>query len=253
MTSQPSRFPLAAGLAALTVLAAAPLAHAHEHERDRERREQTREPRLSLQAEAVSEVAQDKVDITLAAELEGTDQADVSQRLTKLSNDGLTQLRGKAGQGVTVRSGAYRIWPNTDRDGKITGWRGRAEIVLESTDLPAASSLAAQAPQGMAISDVAFSLSREARAAEEKRLLGEAATAFRARADEAAKAFGFGSYSIRKLDLAGSGAVYAQPKMAMMRAAPQSDSAPPQFEAGTATVTVSVQGEVTLGNATAKP
>lgn len=253
MTSLFPRSPLAAGLFALAAFAATPLVHAHEHDRGRDGGEHSREPRLSLQAEAVSEVPQDKIDITLAAELEGADQADVSKRLTQLSNDGLTQLRGKAGQGVTVRSGAYRVWPNTDRDGKITGWRGRAEIVVESRDLPAATALVSQAPQGMALSDVAFSLSREARAAEEKRLLGEAAAAFRERADEAAKAFGFGAYSIRKLDLAGSGAVYSQAKVAMMRAVPEADSAPPQFEAGTATVTVSVQGEVTLGEPTSKP
>ncbi len=255
--SKSPRFPVtASALALVAAFAATPMVQAQEHARDgREHREhRDREPRLSLQAEAVSEITQDKVDITLSAQLEGAEQADVSQRLTKIANDGLAQLRGKAGKEVTVRSGAYRIWPNTDRDGKITGWRGQADIVIESTDVPAASALAAQAPQGMAISDVAFSLSREARAAEEKRLLGEAAQAFRARADEAAKAFGFGTYSIRKLDLAGSGAVYGQPKMAMMRASAgmQEDAAPPQFEAGTAMVTVSVQGEVTLG-APAKP
>src|SRR5690606_25887095 len=94
------------------------------HEADR------REPRLRLQAEAVSEVPQDKVRITLASEIEGTDQAEVSQRLTKTVNDTLA-VRDKAADAVQVRTGSFRVWPNTDRDGRVTGWRGRGEVLLE--------------------------------------------------------------------------------------------------------------------------
>lgn len=238
-----SRAPLALALAALFMTAPAV---AHDDHKNR----QQREPRLTLQAQAVAEIPQDEVEMTLAAELEGAEQADVSRRLTRLVNDTLAAARKAATADVTVRTGSYRLWPSTDRDGKITAWRGRAEIVLESTDLPAASELASKvAGDHMAIAGVAFSLSREARAAEEKRLLGEAAEAFRTRADEAASAFGFEGYRIRNLDLSGSGAVYAQhQQMGMMRAMGAADTgAPPlQFEAGTATVTVSVQGEVTL-------
>src|SRR5690606_7672450 len=128
----------------------------------------------------------------------------------------------------------------TDRDGKITAWRGRAEVVLESEDLPAASALAAKLAEHMPISNIGFSLSPKARAAEEKRLLDEAADAFSQRATDAAKAFGFSGYTIRKIDLGGSGTVYSKrPEMAMAaRASFAGDAAPPQLEAGVATVTV---------------
>lgn len=213
------------------------------HESDR------REPRLRLQAEAVSEVPQDKVQVTLATEIEGTDQAEVSQRLTKTVNDTLAAVRDKADDAVRVRTGNYRIWPNTDRDGRVTGWRGRGEVLLESTDPAAAARLAAEAGGGMSIADVAFSLSREKRESEEKRLLTEAAQAFSQRAGEAAKAFGFAHYRIRSLDLSGSGAVFAKHQPQMMRAglASADAAAPLEFEPGTATVTVTVQGEVVLG------
>src|SRR5690606_6412855 len=109
--------------------------------------------------------------------------------------------------------------------------------------------VAAELANGMVISNVSFSLSPEARAAEEKRLLREAADAFSQRATDAAAAFGFGGYRIHKLDLGGSGAVYSKrPEMAMMRAGFASDAAaaPPQLEPGQATVSVAVQGEVVL-------
>src|SRR5690606_26551614 len=179
-------------------------------------------------------VQQDTVTITLAAELEGADQADVARRLTEQLNQTLEAARGVSD--IEARNGAYRLWPNTDRDGKITAWRGRAEVLLESRNLPAAAELAAKLSGHMPISNIEFSLSPEARAAEEQRLLQEAADAFAKRAGDAAKAFGFSGYDIRKIDLGGSGTVYAkQPELAMARgAAFASDAAPPQLEAGTA-------------------
>lgn len=209
-------------------------------------------PQLSLEAAAARDVAQDKVEITLANEIEGTDQAALSDKLNKLLEATLNQA--KRNTKVTSRTGDYRVWANTDRNGKITGWRGRAELVLESKDFVAASTLAGELSRMMAVSNVAFSLSREAREAEEQRLLGEAATAFKARANDAVRAFGFGSYAIRQLDLSGTGTVYQPPRPYAMRAASMeskvADSVP--LEAGKATVTVSVRGTVDLLNAPAR-
>lgn len=235
-----SRFsPLALCLAA-SLVATPALSHGPHDEK-----EHHRAPRLSLQAQASSEVQQDTVTITLAAEIEGQDQADVARRLTEQLNKTLEAARGD--KVVEARNGAYRLWPNTDRDGKITAWRGRAEVLLESRDLPAAAALASRLSGQMPIANINFSLSPQARAAEEQRLLQEAADAFAGRAQAAAKAFGFSGYDIRNIDLGGSGTVYSKgPEMAMARAAFAGDAAPPALEAGTATVTVSVQGEVAL-------
>lgn len=235
-----SRFsPLAICLAA-SLMATPAFSHGPQHDE-----KEHRAPRLSLQAQASSDVQQDTVTITLASEIEGQDQTDVAKRLTEQLNKTLEAARGE--KGVEARNGAYRLWPNTDRDGKITAWRGRAEVLLESKDLPAAAALAARLSGHMPISNIGFSLSPEARAAEEQRLLQEAAEAFSQRAGAAAKAFGFSGYDIRNIDLGGSGTVYSKgPEMGMARAALYADSAPPELEAGTATVTVSVQGEVAL-------
>lgn len=234
-----SRFsPLALCLAA-SLMAAPALSHGPQDDKE------SRAPRLSLQAQASSEVRQDTVTITLASELEGQDQADVARRLTEQLNKTLEAARGD--KVVEARNGAYRLWPSTDRDGKITAWRGRAEVLLESKDLPAAAALASRLSGQMPIANIDFSLSPEARAAEEERLLTEAADAFAGRAGAAAKAFGFSGYDIRNIDLGGSGTVSPKgPEMAMARAAFSADAAPPALEAGMATVTVSVQGEVAL-------
>lgn len=227
------------GLAATCMVGAA-YGHGAGHER------KAREPRLSLQAAAASEVAQDTVTITLAAELEGPNQADVAKRLTEALNATLKEARGQ--QGIEARNGAYRLWPSTDRDGKITAWRGLAEVELESTEFGPAAELAARLSDRMPISRIAFSLSPEARTEEEKRLLEEAAQAFRQRASDAASAFGFADYRIRQIDLGGSGVVYAQQPQATgaLRASFAAADAAPELEAGKTTVTVTVQGEVVL-------
>jgi len=206
----------------------------------------SRPPELSLQAQAVSEVAQDTVTITLAAEVQAPDQAAVGKKLTALLDQ--TMQQAKQSQAVKARNGAYRLWAVTNRDGKVTGWRGRAEILLESKDFAAASALAGELADRMPIDGIAFSLSDEARAAEEKRLLTQAANAFRDRALAAAQAFGFNGYRIRKLDLGGSGVSYAPARPRTMAAmAPEAKmSADVPLEADTVTVSVAVNGTIFL-------
>ncbi len=228
---------------ALSVASGATLAHDDSHRPGKD----ARYPRLSLQAEAVSEVPEDTVEITLAVEIEGTDQTEVARQLAERLNPSMEEAKEQSE--VKVRSGGFRVWPSTDRDGKITAWRGRAELILESQNIPAASELAARLSQGMVISSLSFSLSPEARAVEEQRLLKEAAAAFSQRATDAAKAFGFDGYRIHTLNLGGGGTVFSQrPETLMARAAFASDAAmpAPQLEPGRARVTVMVQGEVVL-------
>src|SRR5690606_36002644 len=90
--------------------------------------------------------------------------------------------QAKGHDGIEARSGSDRIWPSTGQDGKIAEWRGRAEIILSSQDFAAASRLAGQLGDRMPISGISFSVSAQARAATEQKLMAEAVDAFKARA-----------------------------------------------------------------------
>lgn len=204
-----------------------------------------REPRMTLQASASAEVIQDTVRISLAAEIEASDQAAAGQRLSTALDEAVKRATGTAG--VDVRSGGYNIWPVNDEKGKITGWRGRGEIVLESRDFAAASALASRLGDKVAISNISFLLSRQAREAEERKLLDQAAQAFRERAQVASKAFGFTGYRILRLELGGSGAAAPMPRGPMMMAAKgAAASADVPLEAGEVTVSVAVSGTIAL-------
>jgi predicted secreted protein len=152
----------------------------------------------------------------------------------------------KANSKVKASSGHYSLWPFRDKNGKISNWQGRGEIILESTDFAAASDLATKLGDRMSIANLAFSVSAPARAKQEQALLTEAAQAFQNRAQALTQAFGFAAYTVRNIDLGGAGAQYqSAPRMMAMAA----DKASVPLEAGTETVTLSVRGSIFLHSA----
>ncbi|MEX3639054.1 SIMPL domain-containing protein [Paraburkholderia sp. BR14320] len=201
---------------------------------------------LSLNAQASAEVPQDEVEITLFYEQEASEPSALTSTLNQRADAALQKARGVAG--VTARSGAFSIFPSTDRDGRISAWRGRTEVVLESRDFAAASKLAGQMASIMQVGNVRFSLSPEAQRAAEQRLSGEAIKSFREQAAASSQAFGFSGYSIREVNVNHSGAM-PRPMMMMMSAramGADAKSAPMPLEGGTSTVTVNVSGSVQM-------
>ncbi|MBB5408147.1 putative secreted protein [Paraburkholderia sp. HC6.4b] len=200
---------------------------------------------LSLNAQASAEVPQDEVEITLFYEQEASEPSSLTSTLNERADAALQKARGVSG--VTARSGAFSIFPSTDRDGRITTWRGRTEVVLESRDFAAASKLAGQMASIMQVGNVRFSLSPQAQRAAEQRLSGEAIKSFREQAAASSQAFGFSGYSIREVNVNHSG-VMPRPMMMMSARAMGADakSAPLSLEGGTSTVTVNVSGSVQM-------
>ncbi len=200
-------------------------------------------PYASLRAEAVTEVARDTVRLTLAAEVSAATQAEVASALTEKVDSVMKQVRGK--EGIKAYSGNFQIWPMNDKEGLISNWRGRSEIILESTDFEAVSLLASEVADRMPISNMAFSVAPRERAHHEAELLQEAAAAFRERAQVLTKAFGYDSYSIREIELGGAGASY-QPEARRMMAMAADASMNVPLEGGTERISLSVQGTIFL-------
>ena len=160
---------LGAACAAVAALAAVQPAHAQAQAPAATEAPASRAPELSLQATASSEVKQDTVRITLSAEVDAPDQPAAGKKLSAALDDVVKRARDV--KGVEVRTGSYNVWPNTNNKGKIASWRGHGEVVLESKDFAAAAALASKLSDKTAISNIGFLLSREAREAEERKLL----------------------------------------------------------------------------------
>ncbi len=201
---------------------------------------------VQLSASGTVEVQQDLLSITLSTTRDGSDAAAVQTQLKVALDAALTEARKAAQPGqLEVRTGNFSLSPRYGKDGKINGWQGTTEMVLEGRDFARISTTAGKV-QTLTLAGVGFGLSREQRA----RVEGEAQTAaierFRAKATEIAKGFGFAGYSLREVSVNANdqGFVPRMKVMAMeMRAA--SDAAVP-VEAGKSTVVVTVSGSVQL-------
>ena len=118
---------------------------------------------VELQAEAQREVPNDLMQAVMFAELSDADPAKLASALNRAINAALATAKPVAG--VTARSGGYQTFPVYDRSQRLTGWRGRAEVRLESRDFEAASSLIAQWQSTLQLASLSFGVSPEARRA----------------------------------------------------------------------------------------
>lgn len=198
---------------------------------------------LSLSADATSEVPTDIVRVTLSAEQEGAEPAAISAALSAKAQQVLA--KAKRVSGIEAESGGFTIFPNTDRDGRISTWRGRTEVILQSRDFGAASRLAGQLANQMQVQNIGFSLSPEARKAAERRLTDQAVAAFREKAQAATRLFGYGSYTVRSVQVCEAGTVTPMPRMFAAKAM-MAEAAPVPMEGGKAQVSVTVNGSVQM-------
>ncbi len=209
-------------------------------------------PQASLRAQASQEVVQDRVAITLAAEISDDSQQAVTETLSDKLDQATQRAKSLADKAVTITTGSYRVWPMNDDDGKISNWRGRGEIVLESSDFEAASKLAAELDETLAIASLSFFVAPQTRAEKEEALLDDAVQVFNQRAKALTTSLGYSDYRIKDIDLGGSGAQYSAAPSADQSVGFKAASASVPLEGGTETISVSVQGSVYLLDETAE-
>jgi len=202
---------------------------------------------LQLQTSGTVEVQQDLLQVRLTTARDGTDPAGVQGQLKTALDAALAEARKTAQpEQMDLRTGNFAIYPRNNREGKITGWTGTAELVLEGRDF-ARITQAAGRIQTMTLGGVSFGLSREQRTKVEGDAQAQAIERFKAKAADLAKAFGFGGYTLREVAVNASDPGF-QPRMRMMAQdakAASAESAVP-VEPGKSAVTVTVSGSVQL-------
>ena len=117
----------------------------------------------------------------------------------------MTTLRNDAqGRQMELSTGNFSISPRYGNNGKIEGWQGQAEIVLQGRDFVRITQAAAKV-QDMTLASMSFGLSREAREKVEGEAQAKAIESFRQRAAAISKSFGFAGYSLREVNVSSSG------------------------------------------------
>lgn len=200
-----------------------------------------------LSAVGQVEVLQDLLILSLTTTREGGDAVGVQSEMRRALDAALAEVRKTAQSGeMDVRTGTFSVNPRYGKEGKISGWVGRAEILLEGRDFPRIMQAAARA-NTMAIGSISFGLSREQRAKVQTEAQALAIERFKVRATEITKAFGFAGYGLREITVDANDAGFPGPRPMLMEAralGKAADAAPVAVEPGKSVVQVNVSGSV---------
>jgi predicted secreted protein len=204
---------------------------------------------MVISASGQMDVPQDWLTMTLTTTREGSDATAVQTQLRQAVDAALAVAKpALVSKQMEVRTGSFGVYPRYGSNGRITGWQGSAELVLEGRDFLRISSTAGKTAS-MGVGQVTFSLSREAQQELETEAQAMAIERFKARASEVAKGFGFSNYTLREVSVSSADqserpaygrAMSAQAKVSM------SSEAPLPVEAGKSVVTVTVSGSIQL-------
>ncbi len=203
---------------------------------------------VQLSATGSVEAQQDWLTLTLSTTKEGSEPAAVQSQLRQALEGAMAAVKKTAEPGsMEVHSGAFNLQPRYAKDGKISGWVGSTELVLEGSDFVRIGTAANRA-QPLAISAMAFSLNRQTTARLESQAQALAIGSFKAKAAEIARGFGFADYALREVtvsqaDQPGAPVPRFMPMASKMAMA---DAAPMPMESAKSWVVVTVSGAVQL-------
>lgn len=200
-----------------------------------------------LSASGSVEVQQDLLSISMNTTRDGVDATAVQSQLKQALDSALALAKPAAAAGqMEVRTGNFSLYPRYSKDGKINGWQGSAELVLEGKDFARITTTAGKI-QSLTMGGVSFALSREQRAKVEGEAQNLAVERFRIKAGEIAKSFGFGGYSLREVAINANDQGYVpRPRAMAMQAKSEMAESPVPVEAGKSTVLVTVSGSVQM-------
>lgn len=203
---------------------------------------------VRFSSSATQEVTQDLLSITLQATREGSQAAEVQAGLKQVLEAALMEARKTAqSQGMEVRTGAFSVQPRYNSSGRVNGWQGFAQLILEGTDIARITQATGRLNQ-LNVINVNYGLSRALREQYESSLTSQAIARFKARASQIAADFGMkgftlGEVSVSSTDPGFEPRPYLSKAMAMRAEAADS---PLPVEPGKGVLSVTVNGQVNL-------
>jgi len=202
---------------------------------------------VSLNSSATIQVPNDWIAVQFSTSKEGTDANAVQAALKEALGAALAQARQVARPDghVEVQGGGFSLQPRFNNKGVVNGWTGTTSLVVQGRDMGTIAELAGKV-QTMTVGSLGYSVSREAREKVEGELAAQAIARFRAKAADYAKAFGYGAYTIREVNVNVDNNQPPRPYAMKARAMSSADVAPLPVEAGSGTVTANVNGSVQL-------
>ena len=203
---------------------------------------------LELSASATVQVPNDWITVEFSVTRDGTDANAVQAALKQALGAALELARREAKPDghVEVEGGGFSLQPRFDAKGRVDGWTGSTSMRVQGRDMATIAALAGRIAT-MNVSRLDYGVSREAREKVEGEVAAQAIARFRAQAQDYAKAFGYGGFVVRDVNVQtqGDGPVPPRPLMAARMAVASVEAVLPTA-AGTGSVTANVNGSIQM-------
>ncbi|HHH48690.1 MAG TPA: DUF541 domain-containing protein [Gammaproteobacteria bacterium] len=204
--------------------------------------EATHYDRVSLQVTASSEIENDILVATLAVHREGNNPALLSEAVNGDIRWAIEKAKGLST--VTVQTLGYQTSP-VYRQQRLSGWRVRQSLRLESGDIAVLSQLIGKLQERLTLEQVGYRISQQRRNVAEEGLITEAIGRFQQRAALVAKQMGRSRYRLVDMNIDSLGGPVRPLGRIEMSAMAEARTAP-RFEAGVQTLQVSINGIIEL-------
>ena len=198
---------------------------------------------VDLASEASRSAVNDLFRSTVAAEASGATPGAPADEVNRLIAAALKTTQGyPAVKAKTNGVSSYPVY--AANSARIEGWRVRAEIVLETADSAALSELLGKLQARLTVASLVTLPSPATRKKAEDEAIVEGIAAFKARARLIADTLG-GPFAIKHLGVASEGRM-PPPVMLRSKGVMAADASTP-IEAGSSQVSVSVSGQIVVG------
>lgn len=198
---------------------------------------------VRLDTYASMEVENDIQIAVLYAQKEGSDPGLLSDQVNQLISKAVQQTKQQKNIKVTTQS--YQTTPRYHQQ-KLTGWRVRQSIRLESQDSQAMSNLLGSLQSVLALESLSYNISAKRRSAAEEKLTTQAINAFRKRAEQITQQMGRSHYRLIEMSLQTNDQPPQPYRMRANMMALESASSAPTIESGSQTLSVEISGSIEL-------
>ena len=202
---------------------------------------ENRYEQVNLSALASTEVDNDSLIAVLYVQKEGSDPAHLSDGVNQV----ITQAVAEAKQinGIKVQTLGYQTTPIYQQK-RLSGWRVRQSIRLESQQSDAMSRLLSRLQANLALESINFAVSTERQLSVEETLIKQAIEAFRNRASLVTHPWGRKDYRLVEMNIH-TRSQPVQPMRASMMSIAEG-VATPALEAGSQTLNVEISGRIEM-------
>lgn len=197
---------------------------------------------IEISVDGTRQASNDLANAVLFAEAGAARASEAARSVNASMADAIKRCRENSS--MVCRTGSTSTHPSYGKNGRIEGWRVRSELLVESANIAGFSDFIGRLQETLSVSHVGLRPSASTRKQAEDAAIIDTLAAFRARAALIADAMGK-PYRITRLNVA----AHANVPMPVMRTMMmKAEAAPLPIEAGEATVSVTISGQIELAD-----